>query len=634
MDGRGGRFRLLVGQLECFVWCRLAFGTHLAAAVKPRRMFLQLRAAVEDALAAALRDLDLPTDDLGIEQPPADVDAVLASSAAFRLAEAVGAPPPQVAAEVADAIDVESLPYVSAVATQGPYVNFLPSDAYDADTLDAATDERYGRLPERNESVVVEHTSANPTGPVHVGRARNPIIGDAVARVLDYAGYDVDRHYYVNDAGRQIATFTWAYETFDEDDLPAPERESPEYEMVRYYRRGNAFLEEADPDRVEDAEAEIQAILRGLEAGDEATVERVAAVVDTVLGGMQTTLARLPAEFDEFVKETRFMRDGTTDDLIDRLKALDCAVYEEDAWQLDLPDFEKHLVFLRSDGTSLYTTRDLAHHEWKFDNYDRAVTVLGEDHKLQADQLSAALELLDNDTDQLRQVFYSWVTLPEGGMSTREGTGVDLDDLLDEAIDRARAEVESRLDDRRRGDLTDDDVERIAHQVGIGAVRYDIVSKQPTKGITFEWDRALDFEAQSAPYVQYVHARCCGILSEARNRASDSRAEEPREGDVDSADYEAVGGVDHLQEPEERALLRVIARFPAVVDEAAAALQPHTVATYTRDLAETFNAFYRECPVLDADPETRAARLALVAATRNTVANSLDALGVDAPDSM
>ena len=579
-------------------------------------MFLQLRAEVEDALADALTTLDLPAEDLGIEEPPEDVDAVLASSVAFRLAGEVGTAPPNVAGDIADAIATDALTYVSAVTTQGPYVNFLPSEAYFAETLQSVTESEFGRLPDRDTSVVVEHTSANPTGPVHVGRARNPIIGDAVARVLDYAGYDVDRHYYVNDAGRQIAVFTWAYETFGEDDLPEPERESPEYEMVRYYRKGNTVLEDGEPDEVEEAETEIQSILQGLEDGDEETYERVAEVVDTVLGGMQTTLGRLPAEFDEFVKETRFMRNGDTDDLVDRLKELDCAVYEEDAWQLDLPDFEKNLVFLRSDGTSLYTTRDLAHHEWKFDTYDRAVTVLGEDHKLQADQLSAALELLDNDTDQLRQVFYSWVNLPEGGMSTREGTGIDLDDLLDEAIDRARGEVESRLDDRTRGDLDEDDIDRIARQVGIGAVRYDIVSKQPTKGITFEWDRALDFEAQSAPYVQYVHARCCGIL-----------------GDVE-ADIPAEPDLDPLSEPEERDLLRELARFPAVIEAAADDLTPHTVATYTRDLAETFNAFYRECPVLDADPETRAARLALVDGTRTTIANALDSLGVEAPTSM
>jgi arginyl-tRNA synthetase len=581
-------------------------------------MFLAFRDEVERALSTALAALDLPTDDLGIERPPEDVEAVLASSVAFRLAGEAQAPPPSVAADVADAIDADEYEYVGSVSAQGPYVNFEPSQQYFAETLVAGQDADYGHLDPTGESVVVEHTSANPTGPVHVGRARNPIIGDALARVLEFAGYDVQTHYYVNDAGRQIAVFTWAYETFDESDLPDPDRDSPEYDMVRYYRAGNDFLEDADPDRVEAAEAEIQSILQGLEAGDEETYERVGEVVDTVLSGMQTTLGRLPAEFDEFVKETRFMRDGSTDDVVARLKDSEYAVYEDDAWQLDLPDFEKNLVFLRADGTSLYTTRDLAHHEWKFENFDRAVTVLGEDHKLQADQLRAALAELGHDTDQLEQVFYSWVNLPEGGMSTREGTGIDLDDLLDEAIDRAREEVEKRLDDRiRDDDLDDDDVERIAHEVGLGAVRYDIVAKQPTKGITFEWERALDFEAQSAPYVQYVHARCCGILDEADAT--------PDVADIDPS---------VLTAPEERDLLRDVARFPAVIEDAAAEHHPHVVATYTRDIAESFNAFYRECPVLDAEPARRDARLALVAAARTTVANALYVLGVAAPESM
>ena len=583
-------------------------------------MFLAMRAEVESALTDALDDLGYPADDLGIEHPPEGVDAVLASSASYRLAGEAGAPPPEVAAELAGAIDLTACEYVGDVATSGPYVNFFPSEAYFAETLTAGQAETFGHLEDRETSVVLEHTSANPTGPVHVGRARNPIIGDALARLLEYAGYDVQRHYYVNDAGRQIAVFTWAYETFDDDDMSDPGRDSPEYDLTRYYQRGTTYLEEADPAEIEEAEAEIQAILQGLEEGDEETLERVHAVVDTVLEGMRETLNRLPAEFDEFVKETRFMRDGSTDDVVDRLKELDAAVYEDDAWQLTFEDIDKNLVFLRADGTSLYTTRDLAHHEWKLDNFDEAVTVLGEDHKLQAEQLDATLELLGHDTDRIRSVHYSWVDLPEGQLSTRAGADLLLDDLLDEAIHRAREEVERRLDDRiRDDDLTEADVERIAHQVGIGAVRYDVVSKQPTKGITFEWERALDFEAQSAPYVQYVHARASGILGEAD---TDPHVENP-------LDY-----TDALTHPAERDLLREIARFPAVVEDAADELKPHVVATYTRDIAEAFNTFYRECPVLDADDATAQARLALVVAAKHTVANALDVLGVAAPESM
>jgi arginyl-tRNA synthetase len=584
-------------------------------------MFRRFRAEVSEAVEDALTALDLPTDDLGVEEPPEDVAATLASSVAFRLAGEVGAPPPSVAADVADAVDPAGYDYVDRVDSQGPYVNFYVSTAYYADTLEAGRASDYGSLPPTGRSVVVEHTSANPTGPVHVGRARNPIYGDAVARVLDYAGHDVETHYYVNDAGRQIATFTWAYETFDESDLPDPERDRADYDLVRYYRAGNAFLESGDEDAVAAAEAEIADIMRGLEAGDDGTFERVAAVVDGVLGGMRTSLGRLPAEFDRFVKETEFIRNGDADDVVDRLQASEHAVYDEDAWQLDLSSFgiDNDLVFLRSDGTTLYTTRDLAHHEWKFDNYDEAVTVLGEDHRLQAEQLEAALELLGHDTDALRQTFYSWVNLPEGGMSTREGTGVDLDDLLDESVERAREEVEARLDSRGRDDdLDDDDLDRIARQVGIGAVRYDIVSKQPTKGITFEWDRALDFEAQSAPYVQYVHARCCGI-----------------EGEAAAAGIEPTTDVSKLGSDAERALLAEIARFPAVIEAAAEGLEPHVVATFARSFAEAFNAFYRECSVLNADSDAvAAARLGLVEAARHTVANALDALGIEAPESM
>ncbi|AHG04856.1 arginyl-tRNA synthetase [Halobacterium sp. DL1] len=584
-------------------------------------MFIAFRREVETALAAALDDLGYPTGDLGIEEPPADVPAVLASSAAFRLAGEAGAPPPQVAAELVDALDLTEADYVGGVSSQGPYVNFTPSEEYYAATLESAQADDWGRLPDTGDSVVVEHTSANPTGPVHVGRARNPILGDAVSRVLDYAGYDVTREYYVNDAGRQMAVFTWAYEHFDEDDLPEPGRDKPDYDLVRYYRAGNEFLEEGEPEAVEEAETEIAAIIEGLDRGDEETYERVGEVVEGVLGGMRQTLERLPAEFDEFVRETEFLRDGSTDEVVEDLKTSAHAFEEEDAWQLDLEewDIEQSFVFLRSDDTTLYTTRDLAHHEWKFDTFDRAITVLGEDQELHANKLRAALDIRGNDTDQLEELFYAWVNLPGGeSMSTRQGTGVDMDDLLDEAVLRAEEAVRSRLDDRiRDDDLTEDDVERIARQVGIGAVRYDIVSKQPTKAITFDWEDALDFEGQSAPYVQYAHARACGILGEA-------------------GDANAALDADLLTTDEEQNLLQAVARFPVVVESAADELEPHQVATYARDFVDTFNAFYRSCPVLadDVDDDLRDARLALVEASRTTLANALSVLGIEAPDSM
>ncbi|MFW6448930.1 MAG: arginine--tRNA ligase [Halobacteriota archaeon] len=581
-------------------------------------MLRAARREFADALRAALAAEGLPDDTVALEEPPEDVDAIVASSVAFRLADAAGAPPPAVAQRVADAIDLSGSRYLDAIDPVGPYLNARPSTAYHVDTVETARAGDLGRLEPRGERVVVEHTSANPTGPIHLGRARNPIIGDALVRVLDAAGYDVEAHYYVNDAGRQMAVFTWAYETFEEDDLEeAPERDRVEYDLVRYYRKGSAYLESADDEAAAAAEAEIEAIMRGLEAGDPGAYDRVAAVVDQVLAGMTACLERLPATFDRFVRETAFMRDGSTDEVIERLQGLPEAEREDGAWQLDLRAYEidKPFVFLRSDGTSLYTTRDLAHHEWKFEGYDRAITVLGEDQELHVRQLRAALDLLGHDVDRLEEVLYGYVNLPGGrSMSTRRGTGVDLDDLLDEAIARARAEVEARLDDHDRAARSEAELEAIARDVGIGAVRFDIVSTQPSKAITFDWDRALDVEAQSAPYLQYVHARCCGILE---------RAGETPGGPVEAPVH-----------PSAVALVETIARYPHVIEAAADRRAPHRVATHLLDLAEAFNAFYRDCPVLDAEGPTRATRLAVVEASRRTVADGLDLLGIAAPESM
>jgi len=214
-------------------------------------------------------------------------------------------------------------------------------------------------------------------------------------------------------------------------------------------------------------------------------------------------------------------------------------------------------------------------------------------------------------------VFYSWVNLPEGGMSTRKGTGINLDDLLDESVKRARGEVTAREKSRiREVELKKSDIDRISRQIGIGAIRCGIVATQPGKGITFDWDDALSFERQGAPYMQYVHARCCGILAKQKL-------------DIQEVDSTLLSSKEELD------LLHEISRLPFVVSSAAEALEPHRIVTYTQKLAEKFNIFYRECPVLKGtNAELMAARLSLVTATKNAMSNSLYLVGIESPDSM
>ena len=598
-----------------------------------------MRSEVEKAFELVFSQLDLSMDAFGLEEPPEGVGSVLASNISYRLQSKMGKSPDEISRLIAEMMHSNKFRYIERVYADGAYINFEPNENYFKETLEKASESNYGKFEDREELVIVEHTSANPTGPVHVGRARNPIIGDSIARILSFSGYEVERQYYVNDSGKQVATLVLGCEKYGEDEIDSfgsgehrlnlkngtkpsssflnSRKERGDYDLVRYYQLATAYLERSGEDEKKEIETEITEMINRIESGDEDIYVRLTGVVKRVLEGMCECLERMSVEFDEFVRETGFLRDGSVETMIKRLKDLDGAFEEDNAWKLSLHGSDKPLVFLRSDGTSLYTTRDLCYHEWKLERADRIVTVLGEDHKFQAQQLMQTLSMLGSDTDRIKQVFYSWVTLPEGGMSTRRGTGIKLDDLIDEATERARQEVIKRKNSRIRDEiLNDSELDRIARQVGIGAIRYGIVSTQPGKGITFRWEDALNFDGQGSPYIQYVHARCCGILS-----GSDMN--------IETADLRL------LTSDEERILINEIARFPSVVLDASESLEPHRIAAYAKNLAEKFNIFYRECPVLKAESKNlKESRLILVSATKNTVSNALYLIGIESPVSM
>jgi arginyl-tRNA synthetase len=578
--------------------------------------------SVADGLQQALAvvGLPLPRDEL-LEQLDLDggPDGEIALPV-FRFAPSVKRAPPELAAAIAAAVPPN--PWVRSVTAKGGYVNVaLEPVRLVTVTLDLVLGRgaRYGHADPGGNSVCVEHTSANPTGPFHIGRVRNAIIGDTLARVRRAAGQPVTTQYYIDDMGRQAAMITWIWSK-PEAQWPAPIRavapgaarpdDKPDLTWGRPYPAVSAYLKEHA-----DAREEVAEIVRQLESRTPPPRHRELA--QAILDGMLQSLARLGIRFDEFVWESDLVRDGSVDRVLERLRAAPHAVREENgAWAIDassyrLPKESAHVVFQRGDGTSLYVSRDVAYHLSKFERFRELVDVLGQDHQLHARTLDALL----TEAGEARRpafVIYQDITVPEGGrMSTRGGSAVWLDQLLAEAVERARKEVRTR-----RTDLKGEEADQIAEAVATGAVRYHIVRVAPEKPVVFRWEDALSFEGRSGPFAQYAYARASSVLRKAETKGG-------------PFPYEA----ERLGLPDELELVRTLSKFPGTVAYAARTAHVHTIAGYAHDLADRFNRFYEAVPVLRSEAE-RASRIALVAATRQTLGNALDLLGVARLESM
>jgi len=524
--------------------------------------------------------------------------ADLASTVAFSLAKQRKQAPVKIAQDLV--ADLKKRPELASITIEakGPYINFIFGNAYVSDVIRAAVKPGYGNLERKGQRVVLEHTSANPNGPLHVGHIRNSIIGDTLARAFRKAGYPLEVEYYVNDMGRQIAIVVWGFNNLDNTQLPG---EKEDAHIARIYIAANREIE-----KDEGITQQVNLLMQRVEGGDPATVEKFKKEVSRCLDGFRVTMKDLNVAHDKFVWESDFIRNGSTEEIIGRLKEKPQARQDETLY-LDLSEFgfENKYVIRRSDGTSVYAARDLAFHAWKGKNFDRVIDVLGADHKLIGAQLQCTMKVLGEKVPEI--VFFEFVSLPEGSMSTRAGKFVSADDLITEVRKRAFDEVTVR-----RPELPEDERRKIAAAVGLAAIRYDIVKVSPEKSTVFDWKEALDFERQSGPYIQYAHARACSILEKA--------------GDFSEC-FE-------LETEQEIALAKQIARFPGIIERVVAELRPNLLAIYARELADTFNSFYHFEQVIKSEGKVRDRRLTLVKAVQNTLKEALETLGIDAIRSM
>ncbi len=569
-------------------------------------MFLELKAQAISILKDAIRKVGFEIEDSELYFETSS-HADLTSRAAFRLASLYKKNPKEIASRIVSAIEIPDGSYVGEVNASGPYINFRAGRHYLNRIVAAVLEEKekFG-CGAPKDRILLEHTSANPNGPLHVGHIRNSILGDTLARILKRAGHDVEVQYYVNDMGRQIAVVSWACERFELD----LSRKS-DAAIADVYIKANSELDK-NPEYLK----EIDALMENVEVGDIRTIERFDKAVSMAIAGIKETLLRLNVVHDKFVNESRFLKSGAVHDIVERIKATGRTKTDKGAIVVDLSDygFEKTLVIQRSNGTSLYTTRDLAYHEWKAGQADRIIDVFGADHKLISGQLRATLNAIGIKEPEV--VIFEFVSLPEGSMSTRRGQFISADDLFDRVTEAALEQVETR-----RPETAYEFKKQVAEMVGMGAVRYDIVRVSPEKSTVFNWKEALDFEKQGAPYIQYSHARACSILEKAKEEVAWNSS-----GKIDSS---------LLIEDSEIDLVKKMAMFDSIIDLAARELKPHMLAIYARELADAFNQFYRFVPVIASeDEEVRAARLALVECARIVLANSLDTLGIAAPESM
>ena len=495
------------------------------------------------------------------------------------------------------------------------YLNLYFSTAeYARRVVDTVLDQDgdYGRGADKHETLMVEYSQPNTHKSFHVGHLRNVILGGSVCRILEFAGYEVIRANYLGDIGLHVVKWMWNYLKNHNGEQPGANKT---HWMNDIYAEADRLFQEPEN------EAEVRALYARWNARDPEIVDLWKKTREWSLEGFKEIYDLLGEHFDRIYFESEVEDAGTAfvEGLIEKGIAQDGRPEEPVIIDLDAilgtDDEYRVLVVLRSDSSSLYATKDLHLAIQKFEDYklDRSIYVIDVRQSLYMRQIFKTLEILGYEwADKLYHLAYELVNLPGNvTMASREGTVVLFDDLMKEATSRAKAIVE-----QKNPELDDEVKESIAEDVALGALKYTMLSRDNTKVVTFDWDAALDFNGQAAPYIQYAHVRAGSILRKAG-------LEEPA-----PVDFPAQ------LEKAEVDLIELMTRLPVEVQRAAEEYRPLVISNLAFDLARTFNDFYNTCQVLNAEPDVREYRLRLVAAARQVIATSLALLGIGAPSMM
>ncbi|MGM0884485.1 MAG: arginine--tRNA ligase [Bacillota bacterium] len=552
------------------------------------KMYEQVKKAIADAAVAAglaARE-ELPA--FVLEVPKDKSHGDLATNAAMQLTKLAKRNPRQIAEAIIEHLDTKQAS-IQAAEIAGPgFINFRMDKSYlypvVGEALQAGED--YGRIEEgNNKRVQVEFVSANPTGSLHLGHARGAAVGDALCNVLDFAGYDVTREYYINDAGKQVENLAVSIEARYRQAL-GQSADMPEdgyygediigFAKLLVEQEGDRLLELPDQERF--------AFFR--QFGLERELDKI-----------KRDLGRFRVGFDVWYSETALYESGQVEQGLEALKATGHVYEEEGATWLSTMPFgdDKNRVLVKNDGSYTYLTPDIAYHRDKFSRgFDQMINIWGADHHGYIPRVKAAMAALGNDPNKLTVLIAQMVSLFQNGekmkMSKRTGKAVTMEDLMDE--------------------------------VGVDAIRYFFSMRSMDSHLDFDMDLAISTSNENPVfYVQYAHARICSIFRQAEEQGLVLKS-------PDTIDYSKLAAEAEFD------LLRKIGELPQEVSEAAAQYAPHRLIRYVYELASQFHSYYRAERVITEDAEQTQARLALLGAVRISIANVLRLVGVSAPERM
>lgn len=564
---------------------------------------MDFKAEIASAIA---QTLDIDKNDVleAVEIPP---DKVMGDYAypCFRLAKVLRKAPPLIAADLAEKIQLPS--FVKEVKVVGAYLNFFTDKSVFAETIISkvfAEKENYGKSKEgEGKNIVIDYSSPNIAKPFHVGHLRSTVIGNAIYKIYEFLGYNCVGINHLGDWGTQFGKLITAYKMWG--NAEAVEKDGIS-ELMRIYVK---FHEEAEKDPSLNDTA--RAWFVKMQDGDEEAISLWKWFKAISLKEFERVYKTLDVSFDSYAGES-FYNDKMAA-VVEELKEKNLLKESNGAMIVDLEDAKMPpCLIIRSDGGTLYATRDITAALYRKKTYDfeKCIYVTAIDQNLHFAQWFKVIEKMGYDWyKNLVHVPFGLVSLESGKLSTRKGNVVLMEDLLSEAVKKTAAIIEEKNPNLPNK-------EEVAKEVGIGAVIFDDLYNGRIKDIVFSWEKMLSFEGETGPYVQYTNARACSVLR---------KAEEEADGNVDFS---------LLTDDVTVEVIKLIASFNDKVKDAAERYEPSVVSRYLVDLAQAFNKFYHDNSILNAEENTRKARLAVVKAVSLVLTSGLALLGIKAPEQM